>query len=264
MKHLLFLCGVILIIQWHASGQEAEYLKNHDFQVEKKRMQESIYKLNKSNHEMKSMLLMLTQANDSMANVIALQSSEISANREAMKQLETNQTNLDSRLLTQRKSGTLIAILVPVGLFLFILMILIWLMIFRHRTLSMFNNVYDRSNEFAKQLEDQLNTARQEHEPIRSEIRNSVKQTEALLHKLSSETAEKLLIMEKLIHEEKALHDTTHQQSHEEYEVLKGSIKKDYDSLSKDLAKIQDDLANTAKDFTARLKETIRNKREDK
>ena len=263
MKKVLVLFGVIIILPWQLICQETEYVSKQDLQAEKSQLLRSIYTLDKNNQELKSMLLFEVQANDSLAELVTLQSAELLAQKEFLQNMEISQTDLDNRLLNQRKSGTLMVILIPAGLFLLFLLLLIWLIIFRHRTLAMFNNVFDRSNELSKQLEDQLNTAKKENEAIRSEIRSSAKETETLLQKFSAETTEKFQNLEKLLNEEKALHNATHQQSHEEYEALKGSLQKGYDLISKDMGIVKEELVNTTKDFIARLKEATKKSRDD-
>jgi len=204
------------------------------------------------------MLLFEVQANDSLAQLVALQSEKITSQDEVLKQLESAQSDLDDRLLTQRKSGTLIAILVPVGLFLLFLLLLIWLIIFRHRTLSMLSHLDDRLNELSKRLDDQLNTFKREHDAIRSEVQISRKDAENRVQKLSGEIEGRLQNIEQLIKEEQASHDIRHQELHQEYEAFKGSLQKGYDSLTADLTKLKAELSSTAKELTNRLKEMIK------
>ncbi|MBE0646417.1 MAG: hypothetical protein IH596_01390, partial [Bacteroidales bacterium] len=205
-------------------------------------------------------LLFEVQANDSLAELVTLQSAELLAQKEFLQTMEISQTDLDSRLLTQRKSGTLIAILIPSILFLLILLVLIWLIIFRHRMLSMFNHLNDRWNELSKRLDDQENAYKQELNAIRAELQTSGKEVKTIIQKLATETDEKFQNLEKLVKEEQVSHEVKHAETHKEYEVLKGSLQKSYDSLTSDLSGLKEELSSTAKELTSKLKELIKQK----
>ncbi|MBN1198897.1 MAG: hypothetical protein JXA23_06065 [Bacteroidales bacterium] len=258
MKRFILFFGVLFILQNQLFCQETEFMAKKDFQVEKARLQESIYKLSKNNQELKQMILIQAQVNDSLAQLLVSQSETITLQQEAIQLLESSQSSFDDRLLTQRKSGTLIAILIPAGLFLFTLLVLIWLLIFRHRMLSLFNHLDDRWNELSKRLDDQVSKFERDHGSIRSEIQSSSREAEIHIQKLSGETAEKLVQLERLINEVQAAHEARHQESHQEYEAFKSSLEKGIDSFSHDLSKLREELSGTAKDFAAKLKEMIK------
>lgn len=256
------LFGVLLVLQNSLFCQETEFMAKKDFQVEKAHLQESIYKLSKSNQELKQLILIQAQANDSLGQLLSIQSESLTLQQEAIRLLESSQTSFDDRLLTQRKSGTLIAILIPAGLFLFILLVLIWLLIFRHRILSLFNHLDDRLNELSKQLDDQVSTFEREHGSIRSEFQAASRETEIHIQRLSVETEEKLQQLERVIREMQAAQDVRYQESHQEYEVFKSSLQKGIDTFSHDLVKLKEELSDTAKDFTAKLKEIIKHRQD--
>ncbi|MFC2101455.1 hypothetical protein ACFLS7_00505 [Bacteroidota bacterium] len=257
MKNLLFLCGVILILPWIAKSQDVEYLSKQDFQAEKTKLLRSIYTLNKANKELKSMLSIEVKAKDSLAQLIDMQAAELISLKEAMNLMESSQTDLDGRLLTQRKSGTLIAILAPVGLFLLILLVLIWFLIFRNRMHSMLNNLNDKWDKLSKRLDEQESTYKREQNSIRSEVQLSMKEADKQFKNFSSETDKKLLNLQSLLEQGITSQDAKHEESHKEYEAFKGGLKKGYDTISSDLTSLKEELASTAKDLSSRLKEII-------
>ncbi len=258
MKKLLVFFGVVLILPWQLISQETEYVSKKDLQAEKSQLMRSIYSLNKSDKELRSILLFEVQSNDSLAELVILQSAELQAQKEFLQKLETSQADLDSRLLTQRKSGTLMVILIPAGLFLFTLLVLIWLIIFRHRMLSMFNHLDDRLNELSKKLDNLESTFKREQNSLRSELQASVKDAEHTSQNLFTETEERIQKLEKLIQDEKDSHNAKQEEYNKEYKALKGSLQKGYDTLSKDLIGLKEELSGTAKDLTNRLMELVK------
>jgi len=262
MKKLILFLGAIILLPAFMAGQDTSYLSLKDFQLEKKRLLESIYLAKKTNQELRDKLLFQAASLDSLVQLQALQAKEMVAHHDSLTRLQSYQSDLDGRLITQRKSGTLIAILIPACLFLLFLLLLIWLIIFRHRMLSMFNHLDDRLNEQSKQFDDQLNHYKREHDTIRAELRTSEKEADNRVQKLSGEIEEKLKNLDKLMQEEKASHDSRHQESYKTFEEFKGGIQSGYASITKDLAKLKEELAVTAKDFTARIKELSKKKSE--
>jgi len=258
MKKLLVLFGVILILPWQLISQESEYVSKQELQAEKSQILRSIYSLNKNNKELQAILLFEVRANDSLAELVTLQSADMKAQKELLQKLEASQTDLDSRLMTQRKSGTLMVILIPAALFLLFLLLLIWLIIFRHRTLSVLNHVDDRLNELSKKNDDRWLHYEQQQNAFRAELNTSVKQAETRFQKLFSETEEKLQRIETIIKEDQSSHEVRHNESHKEFEAFKGSLQKGYDSLTADLTNLKEELSATAKEFTSKLKEIIK------
>lgn len=260
MKRLFMTFGALIVLHGYLFCQETEFVAKKDFQLEKARLQEAIYKLNKSNQELKQQVLFLAETSDSLAVLLALQSEALAIQQDALRVLESSQTSFDDRLLMQRRSGTLIAILIPAGLFLFTLLVLIWFIIFRHRTNAFAEHLDERLKELSKRMDEQTATFEKEHASMRAEMQASANKAELHIQRVTSETQAKLDQLEKLIKEMQAAHETLHQESHQEYEVFKSTLQKGYDSFSHDLTKLREELSDTTKDFTARLKEIIRPK----
>jgi len=260
MKQLFMTFGALIVLHGYLFCQEPEFVAKKDFQLEKARLQEAIYKLNKSNQELKQQILFQAETSDSLAELLTLQSEALTIQQDALGMLQSSQTSFDDRLLTQRKSGTLIAILIPACLFLFTLVVLIWLIIFRHRTNAFAEELNERFKELSKRMDEQIATFELEHSSIRSELHTSANNAELHIQRLSSETQGKLDQLEKMIKEIQATHETMHQESHLEYEAFKSTLQKSYESFSHDLTKLRGELSDTTKDFTARLKEIIKPK----
>lgn len=258
MKRFFLLVGLTICFSTFLVSQDSTFMTRGDFKIEKARLVESINKLNKVNQEYKNMLLSQSASLDSLAQVLDLQAEEMKANQDSLSQLQTVQSDLGDRLVTQRKSGTLIAILIPAGLFLLILILLIWMIVFRHHTRTLFSDLEDKLNELSKRMDDQSRTSKAEQDAIRSEIRIHEKEAEIRLQKLSGETGEKLQNLKKLVEEEKALHDSRHQDSHKEYELFKGELHKRYESFTSDLSTLKGEFTSTTQDLAAKLNELIK------
>lgn len=258
MKRFFVLVGLTICFSTFLLSQDSTFMTRRDFRIEKARLVESINKLYKVNQEYKNMLLSQSASLDSLAQVLDLQAEGMKANQDSLSQLQTVQSDLDDRLVTQRKSGTLIAILIPAGLFLLILILLIWMIVFKHHTRTLFNNLEEKLNELSKRIDDQSNIFRAEQDAIRSEIRSHEKEAESRLQKLSGETGEKLQNLKKLVEEEMAVQGSKHQESLKEYELFKGDFQKRYESFTGDLTSLKEELSVTTKGLAARIKEIIK------
>lgn len=244
MKKLILFLGVIFLLPGFITGQDTSYLTRKEYKLEKAQLLRTIYQTTRDNQALLEKIQLQALTVDSLNRMIALQKEEINAQHGFLNQLESYQADLDGRLLTQRKSGTLLAILIPVGLFLFFLLLLVWLMIFRHRTLSMFNSAHDRLDELTKQLDDQMANYKRDQNSIREEVKASGKELDNKLQKAVTEMKEEL-----------ASHDARHAESSKEYENFKGSFQKSYDSVATELGKLKEELAANARDFAQSLKD---------
>jgi len=260
MKRFFYIIGMILIIPWHTFSQEPEFLSKQDFQAEKKKLLESIYQLNRANNELQTKLLIQAADVDSLALLLSLQAGRVAAQQDSLNQLQTIQADLDGRLLTQRKSGTLIAILVPLALFLFTVLLLIWFVIFRHRTLAALQHLEEQQKEQSKRLDDQLASHHKEHETLKQELLSVRKELDQAIQALATRMDGNIQRLEQAIQEEKNAHNTRHQEANKEVEEVKETLKKGVASLSKELGTLKEEVTGTVKEITARIRELAKSK----
>ncbi|MFH1937882.1 MAG: hypothetical protein ABIK52_10005, partial [Bacteroidota bacterium] len=218
MKKILLLCGVILILPWHVTSQDVEYLTEQDFQVEKQRLLESIYKTNKANKDLRDKLYLQVASLDSLAHLLDLQAEEMVAQQDSLTQIQSYQSDLDGRLLTQRKYGTLIAILIPAGLFLLFLALLIWLIALRHRIQANQKSLEGEIEKSNKRLDDLTASCANDQSAMKAQINSSFSGLEKRLDAFSKEMEEKVQKLEQFQQEDKIAHDTMHQEAYAKIE----------------------------------------------
>jgi len=262
MKRFILFIGIICMIPGQIICQDTAFLTMKDFQVEKARLQRLIYQAKRTNQALQDKLQTQAASLDSMVRILEVQAEEMVTHQDSLNQLQIYQSDLDSRLITQKKSGTLLAILIPAGLFLLFLILLIWLIAVRKRAHSMFNVLDERIDELSKRLDDQLNTSRIEHEAIKAQLKTSEKESTNRIQKLSGEMDEKIQNLEKLMREERAAHDSMHEESHTEFEKIKGDLKKGYDSTTEELVNVKEGLTKFVNDLTGQIKELARKSEE--
>lgn len=260
MKKFILFCGVILILPWHATSQDVEYLTEQDFQVEKARLLESIYRTNKANKDLQDKLYLQAASIDSLAHLLALHKEDMMAQQDSLNQLQSYQSDLDSRLVTQRKSGTLIAILIPAGLFLFFLILLIWLIVLRNRTLAQQKSLEEEIEKSHKQVDDLTISCAKDQSAIKEQINSSFSGLENRFDAFSKEMEEKVKKLEQYQQEEKIAHDTMHKEAHAEVEKFKTELQKGYSLISNELGKFKEESAVIIKQTKDHLLDVIAKK----
>ncbi len=255
MKRFIIFIGIIIMIPGQVFCQDTAFLTQKDFQVEKAKLQGLIYQAKKTNQTLQDNLQVQATSLDSMVRVLAVQAEEMVAHQDSLNRLQSYQSDLDDRLITQRKSGTLIAILIPAGLFLMFLILLIWLIVMRRRTHAMFNIQDERFDGLLKRLDDQVNSFRMEHESIKAELRTFDRESVNRDKKITGELEEKIRGLEKMMEDERTAHDSRHKESHTEFEKVRADIHKGYDSAARELVSVKEELAAFVKGFTAQFKE---------
>ena len=247
-KLILFLVGTILLPVC-SIGQDTTYLSIKDFQIEKNRILRSVNRTNRSNQELQKRIVRQQAVLDSLYQLLAVQRHQIITQHDSLAQLQTEQANLDGRLDTQQKSGTLLAILIPAGLSVLFLILLIWLIVLRNHTRSSQQNLEEELEKRNKRFDDHTATAAKELSAIKAQTNSSILGVEKRFDALSTELELKITNLEKIHQEEMAAHHSMHKTSLEEFEAFKAELQAGYKSISGELEKV-------SKDFSATIKKT--------
>ncbi|MFH1160937.1 MAG: hypothetical protein V1733_08320 [bacterium] len=255
MKKLLLFCGVMLILPMYSLCQSNEYLTTKAFQLEKKQLLESVYRLKKSTQELQKHLSRQNNILDSLSRVLTDQRDRLATQQDSLLKLKATQTNFDSRLSTQRKSGTLMVILIPAILFLFILIMLVLFLRFRQKIHLGLKSLEDEAQKTLKKLEDHMAAYRLDQAAIQEQLNSTVRKLESTIDSLSGEVKLKFEKLEKLQQDEKVAHDTKHLEAHQEVQAFREELQKGYQSISEEVVKLKQELATSVKDLHARMKE---------
>ena len=260
MKRFILLLGVMLILPFYSVCQDTSYLSTDQFQVEKKRIQKSVYRIKKANQELHKQLSIQHGLIDSLSGVIHDQRNQITVHQDSLLQLQSYQATLDGRLDTQKKSGTMLVILIPACLFLLFLILLIWLLVLRHRTGVSQRHLDEKIEKSNKRFDDLITSSTKEQSALKAQITASFNGLEKRFDSFSKEMEDKVKKLEQFQEEEKIAHETMHKEAQTEVEKFKSELQKGYSAVSKELGNLKEESAAIIKQTKDHLIEMIKKK----
>jgi len=258
MKRFILLLGVIIILPVYSVCQDTSYLSTDQFQAEKKRIQRSVYQIKKANQQLREQVSVQLGLIDSLSGVMQDQRSKITMHQDSLMQLQSNQATLDGRLDTQKKSGTLLVILIPAGLFLLFLILLIWLLVLRHRTRVNQEQLDEKIEKSNKQVNDLIESTAKEQLVIKGQINASFNGLEKRFDTFSKEMEGKVQKLEQFQQEEKIAQETMHKEAQTEVEKFKSELQKGYSAISKELGNLKEESATIIKKTKDQLLDLIK------
>ena len=260
MKRSILLLGVIMILPFYSVSQDTSYLSTNQFQVEKKRIQKSVYRIKKANQELHKQLSIQLGLIDSLSGVIHDQRNQITEHQDSLVQLQSYQATLDGRLVTQKKSGTMLAILIPAGLFLLFLILLIWLLVLRHRTRVNQEHLDEKIEKSNKRFDDLIASNTKEQSSMKTQMTASFSGLEKRFDTFSKEMEVKVQKLEQFQQEEKIAHETMHKEAQTEVEKFKSELQKGYSAITKELGNLKEESTTIIKQTKDHLVEMIKKK----
>ncbi|MBC8314853.1 MAG: hypothetical protein ISR57_01370 [Bacteroidales bacterium] len=260
MKRFILLLGVIMILPVYSVCQDTSYLSTDQFEAEKKRIRRSVYRIKKANQELQKQLSIQHGLIDSLSEVIHDQRNQITEHQDSLVQLQSYQATLDGRLDTQKKSGTMLVILIPAGLFLLFLILLIWLLMLRHRTRINQEQLEEKIKKGTKRFDDLIASNAKEQSAMKTQISSSFSELEKRFDTFSKEMEIKVQKLEQFQREEKIAHETLHKEAQTEVEKFKSELQKGYSAITKELGNLKEESAAIIKQTKDYLMEMIKKK----
>jgi len=260
MKRFILLLGVMLILPFYSVCQDTSYLSTNQFQVEKKRIQKSVYRIKKANQELHKQLSIQLGLIDSLSGIIHDQRDQITEHQDSLVQLQGYQATLDGRLDTQKKSGTMLVILIPAGLFILFLILLIWLLVMRNRSRITREQLEEEIEKGTKRIDDLITSNAKEKSTLKAQITASFSGLEKRFDTFSKEMEGKVQKLEQFQQEEKIAHETMHKEAQTEVEKFKSELQKGYSAVSKELGNLKEESAAIIKQTKDHLVEMIKKK----
>ena len=154
----------------------------------------------------------------------------------------------------------MLVILIPAGLFLLFLILLIWLLVLRHRTgvnQKQLNEKIEKSN---KRFDDLVASNTKEQSAMKVQMTASFNGLEKRFDTFSKEMEVKVQKLEQFQQEEKIAHETMHKEAQTEVEKFKSELQKGYSAITKELGNLKEESATIIKQTKDHLVEMIKKK----
>jgi septal ring factor EnvC (AmiA/AmiB activator) len=253
-KYVIFLAWVFLL-PMHPAGQGTDYLTTKNFQAEKKRLQESLARVRKSTQDLQKQLTLQRHLLDSLNRLLTDHESRITLQQDSLFRLKTIQADLDNRLSTQKKSGTLMAVLIPV--ILFILILALWFLWFdSHRKFrAAIAGHSGEIGELRMKHEDHHAANLLDKAEMLEKVNTALRNLESRIDTAFREVSLRCEKMELLHQEEKSSHDARHQEAQREMQAFREESMSSYKSVTDLILKIKQETENSMHDLLRKLNE---------